>query len=182
MKRIALTGGIGVGKTYISQQFIDIGIPVFNMDVEAKKIYATKEYIEFIRNEFGDELVVNDEVSIPKLGELLFKDKISRNKVQKYVHPIIMKMFNDWCNPVDDLRHEVEYPPFVICECAILYEAGLEQYFDKVWVVDTPFKTRFERIKKRNPNLSETDILRRINAQMPQEKKVGAADLIISNP
>ena len=66
-------------------------------------------------------------------------------------------------------------------ESAILFENDLDKFFDLVLVVDAPLEVRIERIKKRNPNLTEQEIMTRIKAQMPQEEKCRRADMVIDN-
>ena len=67
----------------------------------------------------------------------------------------------------------------VMMESAIVFEAGLTKYFDKIIVVDAPLELRILRVQERNPNLSREDILRRMSHQMSQEEKCQRADLVI---
>ncbi|MDR0207441.1 MAG: dephospho-CoA kinase [Bacteroidales bacterium] len=171
--KIALTGGIGTGKTYISKKFFDIGIPVFYADEEAKKIYFSAAIVSFIKENFGDSLVINNEIDVIKLSEVVFSDIEKRRKLERVIHPLVMQQFEDWV-----AQQEVS---IVMLESAIIFEAGLEHYFDKIFVVDASTEVRIERIRNRNPHLSEEEILQRINSQMSQEEKCRKADLVIWN-
>ena len=171
--KIALTGGIGTGKTYISKQFIDIGIPVFYADEEAKKLYADEVVVNFIKDNFGNSLVVNDEIDVAKLSDIVFSDIEKRKQLESFIHPLVMQQFENWAAQQE--------ATIVMLESAIIFEAGLEHYFDKIFVVDTPTEVRIGRIKNRNPHLSENEVLQRINAQLSQEEKCQRADMVIWN-
>ena len=67
----------------------------------------------------------------------------------------------------------------VMMESAILYEYGLDQYFDKIIAADAPEALRIRRIQVRNPHLTEADIRQRMSRQMPQEEKCCRADLVV---
>jgi len=171
--KIALTGGIGTGKTYISKQFVDIGVPVFYADEEAKKLYSFETIVGFIKENFGNSLVINNEIDVTKLSDIVFSDIEKRIKLESFIHPLVMQQFEDWA-----AQQEAS---IVMLESAIIFEAGLEHYFDKIFVATAPTEVRIERIKNRNPHLSEKEILLRINSQILQEEKCRRADLVIWN-
>lgn len=173
MKKIALTGGIGTGKTYISNYFLQMGIPVFDADAEAKRQYQNQEVVDALRSHLGADFVVGGKLNLEKLSKEVFAQAESRELVNSLIHPRVMQAFDTWA--------EHQNTSAVILESAIIFENGLEKFFDMVVVVDAPIATRVERIKKRNPNLTEEQIMMRINAQMPQEEKVKRADLVITN-
>jgi dephospho-CoA kinase len=173
MKKIAITGGIGTGKTYISKKFVQMGIPVFYADEEAKKCYEDKEIVDTIRSYFGTEVFTEGRLDFKKMARCVFQDPQKREVINKMIHPRVMGMFDEWA--------EEQHTPSVMLESAIVYENELEKFFDMVIVVDAPLEVRLERIKKRNPNLTEKEITDRINAQMPQEEKCRRADMVIKN-
>ncbi|MCL2436100.1 MAG: dephospho-CoA kinase [Lentimicrobiaceae bacterium] len=171
--KIALTGGIGTGKTYVSKQFSDMGIPVFYADEEAKKLYDTKGAIAFFKEKYGDVCFTNNQLDYSKLATFVFSDLEKRKQIEAFIHPLVMQNFEDWASQQDS--------NIVMLESAIIFEAGLEKFFDKIMVVDAPLDVRIERIKNRNPKLSETEILQRINSQLSQEEKCTRSDVIIWN-
>lgn len=173
MKKVAITGGIGTGKTYISNYFVQMGIPVFYADEEAKKCYENPEIIKNIHSFFGDKVFTNGRIDFKKLSEYVFRDPQKREIVNQLIHPKVMEMFDAWAAE--------QQAPSVMMESAILFENELDKFFDLVIVVDAPMEVRIERIKKRNPNLSEEEIVSRIQAQMPQEEKCRRANLVIDN-
>jgi len=173
MLKIALTGGIGTGKTYLSKHFVEMGIPVFYADEEAKKLYNLPEVIQFFLTSFGDAVFTNQSLDFQKIAQFVFSNEESRLMVNNYIHPLVFKKFEEWAI--------LQNTPSVMMESAIIFEAHLEHQFDKIIVVDSPLDVRIERIKKRSPHLSDEEIRNRINAQISQEIKCQKADLVILN-
>lgn len=173
MIKIVLTGGIGTGKTHLSKHFIEMGIPVFYADEEAKKLYSEPEVIRFFSTTFGDIVLSDGKIDFKKLSDLIFSDEKARAQVNQYIHPLLFEHFNQWgkkqkCN-------------IIMMESAIIFEAGLDHHFDKIIVVDSPMGVRLERIRKKYPHWSEDEIRKRIATQLSQEEKCKRADLILLN-
>ena len=173
MVKIALTGGIGTGKTHLSKHFVEMGIPVFYADEEAKKLYSEPEVILFFSTTFGDLVISDGKIDLKKLSDLIFSDEKARMQVNQYIHPLIFKRFNQW--------GKKQNCDIIMMESAIVFEAGLEHHFDKIIVVDSPMEVRLERIRKKFPHWSEDDILKRIATQLSQVEKCKRADLILLN-
>ena len=171
--KIALTGGIGTGKTHISKQFLDMGIPVFYADEEAKKLYFSEEATAFFKEKYGNTFFTNNQLDFSKLATHVFSNPENKKQIEVFIHPLVMQKFEDWAAQ--------QISNIVMMESAIIFEAGLENYFDKIIVVDAPLDVRIERIKNRTPQLSETEILQRIHSQLPQEEKCKCADFVILN-
>jgi len=170
--KIALTGGIGTGKTYISKHFLDIGIPVFYADDEAKKLYASEKILDFFADKYGELFFTDKKLDLSKLTAFVFKNPENRKKIEAFIHPLVMQKFEEWATQ--------QTSNIVMMESAIIFEAGLETFFDKIIAVDAPLDVRINRIKKRNSHLSEEDILQRINTQISQEEKCKHADIVVS--
>ena len=173
MQKIALTGGIGTGKTFVSEFFIDFGVPVYNADEEAKKLYDEPEIIKLVVEKFGQIVLTNNKVDFYKLASLIFDDPEKIEQINGIIHPVLMERFNKWA--------EQQNGRDVILESAIVFEAGLDYYFDFIIVVDAPFNVRINRIRKRNPSFSEENIRKRMDSQMEQSLKCKKADLVILN-
>lgn len=173
MKKLAITGGIGTGKTFISKQFIEQGIPVFYADDEAKKLYRDIEVLRQIRDVFGNDVFDGDQLNLSRLSALVFGDEKRLRALENIIHPMVMKKFDEWA-----AQQNAES---VMMESAIIFEGHLEKYFDKVYVVNASLETRLARIRRRNPELSDNEILARINSQMPQEEKCALADEVIEH-
>ena len=171
--KIALTGGIGTGKTYISKQFLDMGIPVFYADEEAKELYSSEEVIAFLKEKYGDYFFTNNLLDLSKLAAFVFSDAENRKQIEALIHPLVMQKFEDWTAQ--------QHSDTVIMESAIIFETGLEKFFDKIILVEAPLDVRIKRIRNRNPHLSEVEIMQRINSQSSQKEKFTRADLVIRN-
>src|SRR5690554_5750516 len=96
MVRIALTGGIGTGKTHLSKHFVEMGIPVFYADEEAKKLYSEPEVIRFFSSTFGDVVISDGKIDFKKLSSLIFSDENARIRVNQYIHPLLFERFYQW--------------------------------------------------------------------------------------
>ena len=173
MRQYALTGGLGTGKTFISKDFIRKGIPVFYADEEAKKLYAREEVVTQIRELFGMSVFTDNRLDFSKMGEIVFANQDAQKRLEALIHPLVMAEFEKWAAE--------QNTDTVMMESAIIFEAHLEKYFDKVFVVNASVPVRVARIRRRNPELSEEQILARIAAQMSQEEKCRLADEIIEH-
>lgn len=173
MIKIALTGGIGTGKTFISKRFIQKGIPVFYADEEAKKLYSDERVLAAIRDIFGEDVFQDGKLVFSKLANIVFENEVEMKKLEAIIHPRVMEEFQKWA--AQQKSEEV------MMESAIIFEAHLEKYFDKVFVVNASLPVRLARIRRRNPEMSDEEILARINRQIPQETKCELADLVIEH-
>lgn len=171
MMKIALTGGIGTGKSFVAMDFIAMGVPVFCADDEAKKLYDDDSFLKSFKKEFPDKDLWNDNKLNNEFLKKSFYDEEFLRKLSLFVQPYVMKKFDEWCNQ--------QTSDSVIMESAIIYEYDLEKHFDLVIVVDAPLDLRIKRLKIRNPELSYEDIRTRISRQMSQETKCAKADLVI---
>lgn len=172
MYKIALTGGIGTGKTYLSKHFVQMGIPVFYADDEAKKIYQDEYFVQSLCQEFGTEILFpNGQVNLRQISKIVFNDESQLQKLNAMIHPWVMQQFEVWAAK--------QSSPAVIMETAIVFEGNLTSYFDKIIVADAPLELRIRRVLQRNPELSREEILQRISRQMSQEEKCCRADLVV---
>ena len=172
-KIIGLTGGIGSGKTTISKIFEELGVPVYNSDLEAKKIMELPEIIVLLKNSFGEEFFENNILNRAKLADLVFRNTEKLNVLNAIVHPFVKKDFLFWVK-----KHHNE--KFVIKESAILFESKSNLDCDKIITVKSPLDLRMKRIAARD-NLGFHEIVKRINNQISDEKKIENSDFIIEN-
>ena len=172
MLKIALTGGIGTGKTYLSTHFRDMGIPVYYADDEAKKLYQQPAFIAEMRKQFPQQnlWLPDGTLNMPQLAQS-FEDEAFLKRLSHFVHPHVMRDFERWADEQQSAA--------VIMESAIVFEYNLVSYFDKIIVADAPEALRIKRIQMRNPNLTEEDVRQRMARQMPQEEKCCRADLVV---
>lgn len=173
MKKIGLTGGIGVGKTFIAQIFQKMGYAVFAADTEAKKcMQESKDLKSAVIQSFGDKIYKNGVLQKKELANIVFNDSQKLNKINQLVHPFVQLEFENWCKN--------QTSEFVIKEAAILFESGSHNGLDGVICVLAPFQKRIERVMKRD-NCTEQEVQKRIENQMSEEKKEQLSNFVIVN-
>ena len=140
MLKIAITGGIGSGKSYISRQLTTLfGIPVYDSDANAKRLNEESPVIRRGLIELlGNEVYFSDgSLNKPYLASYLFANKENANKVNALIHPIVKADFLRWA--------EEQNVPVVAIETALLAESGIDQIVDKIIRVDAPLELRIQR-------------------------------------
>lgn len=172
-KIIGLTGGIGSGKTTIANEFLSLGIPVYIADDEARKLMQSTKVIDAIRSVFGAAIFENDILNREKLAGIVFSDPEKLEKLNAIVHPAVKKHFDEWLLNYKDA-------PFVIYEAAILFESGGYKKCDLIISVVAPLETRIQRVMDRDKTTRE-QVLKRINMQWNDEKRISKSDFVIKN-
>ena len=171
---VAITGGIGSGKSYVSAMLEERGIPVYNADTESKQLTLSNAKI---RNKLiallGEEVYANGELNKPMLASYLFASAENAVRINGIIHPVVKEDFKRWLTN----HTEKEITAF---ESAILYEAGFEDSVDAVLVVFAPRELRLERAMKRDKATRE-QIEARMDAQMDEEEKCRRADFVVYN-
>ena len=174
MISIAITGGIGSGKTYVSNMFQERGVPIYNADTEAKRLMVQDEVI---RKELialvGEEVYQGTELNKPLLASYLFSSAEHVQQINSIVHPRVKADFVEW------LKARREYAVAGI-ESAILFEAGFCDSVDSVIMVSAPEELRLARAMKRD-GATEQQIRSRMSAQMNEDEKIKMADFVIYN-
>ncbi len=174
MIKLGVTGGIGSGKSVVCEVLRLHDIPVYDADLEAKRLNDTSPVIrEKLIEAFGAELYKNDKLDRKKLAQLIFNDEKNLHRVNSIIHPELAKHFEKWTD------ERIEHPIAAI-DAAVLFEAGFQQFVDKTITVFSPVETRIERVVKRD-NLTKEQILSRINSQMSDEEKIRLSDFVIIN-
>ena len=174
MISVAITGGIGCGKSYVSEMLEERGIPVYNADTESKRLTLSNAEI---RNKLiallGEEIYANGELNKPMLASYLFASTENAVRINGIIHPVVKEDFKRWLTN----HTEKEITAF---ESAILYEAGFEDSVDAVLVVFAPRELRLERAMNRDKATRE-QIEARMSAQMEDEEKCRRADFVVHN-
>lgn len=174
MKKVALTGNIGSGKSTVSLIFNALGIPVFNADTEAKKLYSEEDVKLKIKTLFGEGVFAKDgSVDFKKLADIIFNNKESLQKVNELIHPLTLRKFEAWQEKNKDAAYTIH-------ESAIIFENNLQSHFGLVITVSAPEETRLERIIKRD-KLKPEAIMDRIKNQLPENEKCRLSDFVIIN-
>ena len=173
MKKVGLTGGIGVGKTYVSKIFQKMGIPIFNADEQAKKCMVDDANLKAaVQLAFGENMYLKGVLQKDALAKIVFNNTEALAELNALVHPIVKQKFEDWCI--------MQSTSMVIKEAAILFESDAHVGLDAVVCVSAPEKLRISRVQKRDGNSVE-QIQSRMSKQMPQTEKEELADFLIVN-
>jgi len=173
MKKIGLTGGIGVGKTYVSKIFQQMGIPIFNADEQAKKCMVEDANLKAaVELAFGENMYLKGVLQKDALAKIVFNNTKTLAKLNALVHPIVKQKFEDWCS--------LQSTSMVIKEAAILFESDAHLGLDSVVCVSAPENLRIKRVQKRDGSSVE-QIQSRMSKQMPQTEKEELADFLIVN-
>ncbi|MCH8317133.1 MAG: dephospho-CoA kinase [Bacteroidetes bacterium] len=176
--KIGITGGIGTGKSIVCKIFELLGIPIYDADARAKWLLThDEELIKQIKQHFGENvyLSANDNQLNKKfLSDRIFKNPNQLDLLNGLVHPKVMDDHEKWQK--NNIHH-----PYIIKEAALLYESGSYKYLDKIITVYAPVPLRIERILKRDPHRTESDVKAIMAAQISDEEKVKKADYVIYN-
>ena len=164
MIKIAVTGGIGSGKSYISHLLENMHIPVYNADNEAKRLTASDAGI---RGELiallGEDVYKDGLLNKPLLASYLFSDPAHVLQINSIIHPRVRKDFTVWVERQEKCE-------IVGMESAILYESRFDELVDEVWTVTAPEELRIGRVRQRS-GLTEEEIKKRMAAQLSEEEK-----------
>lgn len=178
MLKVGITGGIGSGKTTVSKLFEAMGVPVYNADIEAKKIMASNPDVKKqIKALLGHEAYhSNGKPNRPYIASKIFGNKDLLTAMNHIVHPAVHKDTEAWAN------HYLKEgnTAYILKEAALLVENGSYKSLDKLIVVTCPEAERILRVMKRD-KLTEDEVIKKIENQLPESEKVKVADYIIIN-
>lgn len=174
MIKVAITGRIGSGKSVVSRMMEIMGYPVYNCDINAKRLMQEDGCIRgaLIRL-FGEECYAPDGTLRREwLASRIFVDKTAVQQINGIVHPRVKSDFCRWA--------ELQQTPVVGVETAILYESGFNELVDKVLLVWTDDETAIERLQKRSA-MSRKQVLSRMENQMTNDEMLMLSDYAIQN-
>lgn len=155
MIRLGITGGIGSGKSYVSQLLSSqFGVPVYDCDREAKRLIATDSGIREALQKLVGRDVYTEDGALDKtiLAQYLFASADHAALVNAIIHPVVRMDFRSWC--------QQQQSEMVAMESAILYESGFDSEVDKVLLVDAPLETRIQRAMLRDGSSREQVVSR----------------------
>ena len=173
MIKVGITGGIGSGKSVVSDVIRLLGYPVYNSDIRAKELSDTNPIIrQSLVALFGSAIYTDNHLNRPLLASHLFQDSAQRKAVNAIIHPVVFADFNKWC--------AMQHTALVFAESAILVESGFSALMDKMIVVDAPQKLRLQRVVERDVVTME-QAQKRMEAQMDSVDLCKRADYVIYN-
>ena len=177
MKVIGLTGGIGSGKSTVSQFLQKLGAVLLDADKVGHEAYlpGTETWRELVAA-FGEQILASDgTIDRKKLGGIVFSDPESLKRLNQIVHPRMFEMMKE---RIEGYRRQGV--KVVVMEAAILLEAKWTPLVDEVWVTVASESAVVERAKERT-GLPEEQILARIRSQLSVEERTKHADVVIRN-
>jgi dephospho-CoA kinase len=174
MKRVALTGGIATGKSWVLRRFASLGVPTIDADVVAREVVAPGTAAAArILSRFG-RAVMDDDGALDRkaLAAIVFADAGARADLEAIVHPAVYEAIRAWfaALPADT--------PLALADIPLLYETGHADEFDAVVVTACSPEEQVRRLVARD-GVDETGARRRLAAQWPIEEKVRRADYVI---
>ncbi|CAB4532079.1 unannotated protein [freshwater metagenome] len=170
---VALTGGIGAGKSLVAQYFSELGARVVDADQLSRlAIERGSEGFDEVILRFGEAILRDGDIDRKTLAEIVFNDPLARADLEAIIHPRVRELFSE---VVADLgANEI-----MIYEIPLLVESNTSANFDMVITVEADIDLRKDRLRKRGMFISEID--RRMAAQATREQREELADEIITN-
>ena len=177
MLSIGLTGGIGTGKSLVSNLLNDLGATVINADLLGHEAYLPGTIgFDSVVDAFGDKVVGDDgTVDRTKLGPIVFSSPENMAKLNSIMHPLIQDMIQAQLTEYSSNGTDV-----VVVEAAVLIEANWQALFDEIWGVTSEREIVIERLKERN-SLTREDAIARIDSQMSQDERIEHSNVVVAN-
>ena len=174
MLKIALTGGIGSGKTTVTDYFRKLGVPVIDADETSHEVtQAGEPAVQKISDAFGDS-VLNCDSNLDRtaLRKIVFADPESRKLLESILHPEIRRRMNEAASRTQS--------PYCLFSIPLLIETGQHTSYDRILVVETSEDRRRTWIQARS-DLTQNEITAILSAQVSDEQRRRAADDLLMN-
>ncbi|MBK1694314.1 dephospho-CoA kinase [Chromatium weissei] len=174
MFSVALTGGIGSGKSTVAEQLAILGAGIIDTDVLARELTAVGQpLLQHIATIFGaDMLLANGALDRAALRQRVFQSPSERKRLEALLHPAIEALMLE--------RRAALTTPYAVLVIPLLFETGQHRWAQRVLVVDVPKATQIERVRQRN-GLATAEIERIIASQIARTERLARADDIIDN-
>lgn len=171
---VALTGGIGCGKTTVLNQFDSLGIPCFVADQVAGRYYDNPDFLTQIRALFGDSVMLPDGSADKRaIAQIVFSNNEMLQRLNSLIHPRVWADFELFVQ-------ENKQAPYIIFESAIAYEYGFDKLVDRVVCVYLEEEERLRRLQLRD-HASREQLLARMRNQFSAEEKMMRAHYVVLN-
>lgn len=173
--RVALTGGIATGKSYVLACFADAGIPTVDADELARRaVRPGGSGALAIRARFGPDVVrPNGTINRARLARRVFQDPAERRALEAIVHPLVRGALETFFAALAPANG-----PFAVAAIPLLFETGQPETFDRVVVTACPRAVQLERLRRRD-GLTEGEMQQRLDAQLPTDEKIRRADYVV---
>ncbi|MFC2003610.1 dephospho-CoA kinase [Chloroflexota bacterium] len=175
MKIIGLTGGIGSGKSTVSQFLAEMGVVIIDADKVGHDVLKDTEMRREIVAAFGEQVLTpSGDIDRSQLGKIVFGDAELLSRLNQITHPRIHDMVEA---QLEDYRQQGL--SVVVLEAPLLVESAWVTVVNEVWVTVAPESTVLRRLQERS-GLSEPDSLARIHSQLSVEERIKRADVVIN--
>jgi dephospho-CoA kinase len=173
MLKVALTGGIGSGKSLVGEYLEELGAVVIDSDELARSVIerGSPGYEEVLAV-FGDEILSEGEIDRKKLAARVFSDEPARKQLEAIIHPRVRET-------AEKLTRNLGADAIVVNQIPLLFETDGAKRFDYVITVECAEGTRVERLKERG--MKEYEISKRMQAQASDEQRASIADFVLKN-
>lgn len=174
MLKIGLTGGIGSGKSTVARLFSDLSTPIIDADIIAQQLVEPgKPALKTIANHFGEKILLSSgALDRNQLREIIFTDLEQKKNLEAILHPPIY-------TEIESLVHQLD-SPYCIISIPLLIETGMENFVDRILVIDCPVEVQILRVKNRD-QLTDSRINSIISSQASRKQRLSAANDIIDN-
>ena len=170
---VALTGGIGAGKSLVAQYFSELGARVVDADQLSRiAIERGSEGFDEVITRFGESILRNGDIDRKALGEIIFKDKNAKADLEAIIHPRVRELFFE---VVNDLAAD----EILIYEIPLLVETAAASNFDQIITVEADLEIRKSRLLKRG--MFSSEIESRLAAQASPSEREAVATHVIEN-
>lgn len=170
---VGLTGGIGSGKTTVANFFVELGVPVYNSDIEAKKLMtSSKQVKKAIIELLGKQAYKSKRLNKKYISAQIFNDESLLLKMNAIVHPAVRKDFLRWVKK--------QKAPYVIQETALIFENSNQDFYDFIILVTAPKEQRLQRVVARD-GTTKKSVLERLKNQLNDAEKIPLAHYVLEN-
>ena len=177
MMILGITGGIGSGKSTVAKYLSEmLKCNIIDADKLSKEAVSDDAVILAIKENFGEEYFdLKGEYDRKKMASLIFANEEKRKLLNSIIHPYVRKRFYELCELFKNNSEK-----FVVYECPLLIECGWFEDVDHLIVVYSPIEIRIRNLMDRD-NMTEIEVMNRINSQISLDEKIKYADTVIYN-
>ena len=174
-KLIGITGGIGSGKSTVSNILNHLGYKVYNSDIRAQELlFESNDLKNRLIQLIGPKVLVEEKINKKILSDIIFNNKSILKKINSIIHPEVIKDFKSWVG-----KHSNE--KILFKESALLFESGTYKDLDSIILVIAQKKIRIKRILQRDTYRTEDQILSIIKNQVSPSSVIEFCDFILEN-
>ncbi|PSB55664.1 dephospho-CoA kinase [Chamaesiphon polymorphus] len=176
MRLIGITGGIGTGKSTVTNYLHSrYHLPIWDADIYARSAVAVgSPILTAISQHYGDDILRSDgTLDRPRLGEIIFSNLVERQWLESQIHPYVRHCFD---REISRLQPDAT----AVLAIPLLFEAKITDLVTEIWVVSCDLSTQIERVMKRD-RIDKTAAIKRIESQMPLADKIALADVNLDN-